>query len=202
MNNVTEKRVAPSAERNKVPILNELRKLVGKGDKVLEIGSGTGQHACFFAGEMSQIVWQPTELPGELTQIRRWMADENSENILNPVEFDVTQADWPFRDFDLAYTCNTLHIMSGPAVQCLFDGVAGVLGNSGCLCAYGPFSFNGEHTAASNAEFDAMLRTGNPDQGVRDMVWLNELAEASGLQPANCTAMPSNNFFAVWERAT
>lgn len=201
MNSETDKRSAPSAERNKSPILNELRQQVQAGDRVLEIGSGTGQHACYFAAQLPQLTWQPTELPGRLTDIHRWIADEGNTNILPPLEFDVSHQDWPFTDFNMVYTCNTLHIMPVAAVECLFERVAGVLLERGCLCAYGPFSFEGKQTAASNAQFDQMLRTDNPQQGIRDMTWLNELAVAGGLQVAVCRAMPSNNFFAVWRRA-
>lgn len=201
MNTETDKRVAPSAERNKSPILNELRQQLQAGDRVLEIGSGTGQHACYFAAQLPQLIWQPTELPGQLADIHRWMADEGSENILPPQELDVTRSEWPFSGFNIVYTCNTLHIMPAQAVERLFERVAGALAENGCLCAYGPFSFDGEQTATSNAQFDHMLRAENPQQGIRDMTWLNKLAVTGGLQVADCRAMPSNNFFAIWRKA-
>ncbi len=201
MNTETDKRVAPSAERNKTPILNQLSQQVRVGDRVLEIGSGTGQHACHFAANLPQLTWQPTELPGQLADIHRWMADEGHDNIQQPQELDVTQKDWPFSDFNMVYTCNTLHIMSTDAVCCLFERMAGVLKEEGCLCAYGPFFFDGEETAPSNLQFDQMLRAENPQQGIRNMTWLNKLAALGGLQAADCKVMPNNNFFAIWRKA-
>lgn len=193
-----QKRVAPSAERNKEPILNQLRQLLKPGDRVLEIGSGTGQHACYFSQQLPGISWQPTELAGGLAQIRLWMAEQTAQNLLPPIEFDVTQKVWPPTEVDLVYTCNTLHIMPEDAVESLFAGVGDLLSTDAGFCAYGPFSFDGQHTASSNAAFDSMLRAENTGQGVRDMTWLNSLAKAYGLASANTIEMPSNNFLAVW----
>ena len=193
-----EKRVAPSAERNKDPILNQLRKLLKQGDRVLEIGSGTGQHACYFTAAMPEISWQPTELAGGLEQIQLWMAEQVAENLLPPIELHVGQKVWPVDEFDFVYTCNTLHIMPEEAVEILFSRLNEVLVDGGRFCAYGPFSFDGRHTAASNASFDAMLREDNSGQGVRDMAWLDALANTHGLASADTIDMPSNNFLALW----
>ncbi len=193
-----QKRVAPSAERNKESILAQLRGLLTQGTHVLEIGSGTGQHACYFSQQLPDITWQPTELGGGLGQIRLWMSEQASRNLLPPVELDVCQTDWPFANIDFVYTCNTLHIISEGAVECLFSGVGNLLNEGGRLCAYGPFSFDGKHTSRSNEAFDAALRAENVCQGVRDMTRLDSLASTYGFASAEIIDMPSNNFLAVW----
>lgn len=193
-----QKPCATSAEQNKQSILEVLRELLVDGDLVVELGSGTGQHACYFARAMQGIAWQPTELRSMLPVIRLWLEDEGSDNIRPPLELDVNEADWGVTSSDVVYTANTLHIISKPAIESLFAGVGRLLTEGGRFCAYGPFKFSGEHTSPSNAAFDQQLRDQDPRSGVRDIAWLNTLAQANGLLDAELIEMPANNFIAVW----
>ncbi len=196
-----QKPFAASADQNKEPILEVLGYLVQAGETVLELGSGTGQHACFFARNLTDVIWQPTDLRDKLPVIRMWLEDEGVDNIKPPLELDVNEAVWPVDSADVIYTANTLHIISQPAAQHLFAGVGRTLSAKGCFCAYGPFSIAGEHTSPSNAQFDLQLKEQDARSGVRDTVWLDSLAAQNGLAAAELIAMPSNNFIAVWRRA-
>lgn len=195
------KPVAAAAEQNKAPIANALQTILRSGDLVLELGSGTGQHACHFAREFPDISWQPTELGALLPVIDLWIRDEGSDNILRPIELDASLQYWPVESADVVYTANTLHIVSAATIERMFLGAGSVLHAEGRFCAYGPFMLNGEHTADSNAEFDRALKQNDPASGVRDMVWLDSLAVANGMQAAELVPMPANNFLAVWRRA-
>lgn len=197
----TDKPFAVSADQNKLPILDVLSGIVKDGDEVLELGSGTGQHACFFSQQLPNITWQPTELLPMIPVIRQWLEAEGSDNIKPPVVLDLNDVDWPVRSANMIYTANTLHIVSEPIVESLFTGVGRVLVEGGRFCAYGPFSFAGVHTSDSNDHFDQELRRSDPRSGVRDMAWLNELARDNGLIEAELVEMPSNNFMALWQRA-
>lgn len=194
------KRFAASAQSNREPIRECLEQLLTSGDRVLEIGSGTGQHACYFARHFPTIVWQPTELAENLPVINQWLQDEDVTNVEAPLLLDVSQLPWPVKHADIVYTCNTFHIMSESCVENLFEGVAEVLKESGRLVVYGPFMIDGKPMVASNSNFDQMLRQQNPSQGIRDTAWLNALASRHGFSDATLQPMPSNNFIAVWSR--
>jgi SAM-dependent methyltransferase len=195
-----------ACERNKRPILGILRDaLVGSGS-VLEIGAGTGQHAVFFARDLAHVTWTPTERPVGLAGLRARVDAEGGGNVSAPLELDVNDDPWPAavrdREYDAVYSANTLHIMSWPSVEALFDGIGGVLARGGTLCIYGPFRYGREFTTPSNARFDASLRARDPDSGIRDFEAVSALARDQGLELRADHALPANNQLLVWRRRT
>jgi len=189
---------SPSADRNKHPLLIELSSELTSDELVLEIGSGTGQHACFFTDQLSGIYWQPTELAASLPAIHAWISEHNHPNILPPLELDVTKP-WPELHAQVCFTCNTFHIVSIEAVQSIFAGCQQVLRPGGKLLVYGPFSLNGKHTSLSNEQFDQQLRASDPKSGIRDLLELDTMAKSAGFLPCRYNQMPANNLFVVWE---
>ena len=173
--------VSDACERNKEPILAVLRVCLAGRTQVLEIGSGTGQHAVHFARHLSHLDWHPTEQLIYLPDLAARVRVEGRANLRPPTVLDVRQAVWPARSVDAVFTANTLHIMSWAAVGALYRGVAEVLVAGGVLCIYGPFRYDGKYTSDSNREFDAMLRERDPLSGIRDIEALGELAASYGL---------------------
>jgi len=192
-----EKPNAPATEKNRDPILAVLREVFADRRHVLEIGSGTGQHAIHFCAQLPHLVWQTADRPEYLPGIRAWLDEAALPNVLPPVEFDVL-GPWPGGRYDAIYSANTLHIMSWPAVEALFAGLPDVLRPGGLLFIYGPFMVDGRHTSDSNARFDQLLREAAPHQGVRDVAELNALAQDVGLVLIEQRAMPSNNRCLIW----
>ena len=192
-----------ACERNKGPILEVLRRWLGESPGlVVEIGSGTGQHAVHFARHLQQLSWQPTETPGNLAGLNARVGVEGPCNLLPPLELDVVQHDWPCvaDGADAVFTANTLHIMSWPEVQALFRGVGRVLRDEGLLIVYGPFRYGGQYTSYSNASFDEALRSRDPASGIRDFEALDALAVQQGLSLVADEAMPANNQTLVWRK--
>lgn len=189
-----------AAASNRHAILGALRTELKAGDHVLEIGSGSGQHACHFAANLPMVHWQPSDLPAALPGIDLWLREAACANLAEPIALDVMAAPWPDIRADLCFTANTLHIISLPAVAALFAGCAQVLARGGRLCAYGPFAFNGRHVSQSNADFSDFLQQRDPDSAVRDVTDLNRLAAVHGFQPARALALPSNNHLLVFQR--
>ena len=192
-----EKPHAPSTEKNREPILAVLRDIFADRRRVLEIGSGTGQHAVHFCAQLPHLIWQTSDRPDFLPGICMWLAEAALPNVLPPFEFDVL-GPWPSGPYDVVYTANTLHIMPWSAVEALFTGLPSVLVPGGLLFIYGPFMVNGCHTSDSNAAFDQSLREKTPHQGVRDVTTVDALARLSGLEMVKQRAMPSNNFVLLW----
>jgi cyclopropane fatty-acyl-phospholipid synthase-like methyltransferase len=168
---------------------------------VLEIGSGTGQHAVYFAARLPHVSWQPSELAAELPMLSERLRLEGSANLRAPLALDVEEIPWPVPAVDTVFSANTLHIMSWQAVEAFFRGVGAVLSAPGVLCVYGPFRFHGRHTSDSNAAFDRFLRERDPLSGIRDFEALERLAQAQGLTFHADHAMPANNRTLVWHRA-
>jgi SAM-dependent methyltransferase len=192
-----------ACERNKGPILEVLRRWLGESSGlVVEIGSGTGQHAVHFARHLQQLSWQPTETPENLTGLNARVGVEGPCNLLPPLELDVVQHDWPCDadGADAVFTANTLHIMSWPEVQALFRGVGRVLRDEGLLIVYGPFRYGGQYTSYSNASFDEALRSRDPASGIRDFEAVDALAVQQGLSLVADEAMPANNQTLVWRK--
>jgi len=188
-----------ASERNREPILEALRAVLPARGRVLEVGSGTGQHVVWFAAALPQIQWQPSDQAGQLADLGRRIALEGSPNILPPCELDVAGA-WPHGPFDAVYSANTAHIMSWPEVEAMYAGVGRVLVPGGVFCLYGPFHEHGAATAPGNAAFDRDLRRRNPAMGVRDSDDLEALAGRQGLQLTRRFALPANNQLLVFER--
>jgi len=192
-----------ACERNKGPILEVLRRWLGESPGlVVEIGSGTGQHAVHFARHLQQLSWQPTETPGNLAGLNARVGVEGPCNLLPPLELDVVQHDWPCvaDGADAVFTANTLHIMSWPEVQALFRGGRRVLSEKGLLIVYGPFRYGGHYTSYRNASFDEALRSRDPASGIRDVEALDALAVQQGLSLVADEAMPANNQTLVWRK--
>ena len=189
-----------ACERNKGPILEVLSSALASSRSVLEIGSGTGQHAVHFAAALPHLSWQPSELPGELAPLAERIRREGAPNLLAPIALNVREHPWAVEAVDAVFSANTLHIIPWSAVRDFFRGVGEVLGRSGLLCVYGPFRYRGEYTSDSNAEFDRWLKARDPASGIRDFEALDELARAAALVLAADHAMPANNRTLVWQR--
>jgi hypothetical protein len=172
-----------ACERNREPILAVLKRVLGASRKVLEIGSGTGQHAAYFAPALPHLAWQASDVAAHLPGIREWGVE--------PIELDV-DGHWPSIDADAAFTANTCHIMSWPQVEKMFAGV-GAIATLRTFCLYGPFNYGGRFTSESNARFDAMLRTRDPLSGLRDFEAIVALAGKQGMALLEDNAMPANN---------
>ena len=192
--------LSEACERNQGPILGVLGGEFSASHRVLEIGSGTGQHAVFFAAHLPHLLWQPSELPANLPALAERIRAEGGSNLRAPVILDVRTNPWPVAAADAVFSANTLHIMSWSDVELLFRGVGALLETPGVLCVYGPFRYHGRHTSDSNAEFDAYLRQRDPSSGVRDFEAVDELARAAGLNLSADHAMPANNRTLVWRR--
>jgi cyclopropane fatty-acyl-phospholipid synthase-like methyltransferase len=194
--------LSEACERNKEPILGVLRTELAGAATVLEVGSGTGQHAVHFAAGLPQLLWQASELPEHLPALAERVRVAGGRNLRVPLALDVRDDPWPVAPVDAVFSANTLHIMSWSAVREFFHGVSGVLRSPGVLCVYGPFRFHGAHTSDSNAEFDRWLKARDPVSGVRDFEALDALARAAGLVFSADHAMPANNRTLVWRRVT
>ena len=194
-----DKPYAPACERNREPILAVLRDCFADTGTVLEVGSGTGQHAVYFAAAMPWLSWQCSDRAEHLPGIRLWLDEAGLPNTPAPIELDVSGA-WARRRFDAVFSANTLHIMGWPEVQQFFEGVDAVLATDGVLAAYGPFNYGGEYTSDSNREFDAWLKARDTRSGIRDFEAVDALAREIGLTLMDDVAMPANNRTLVWRR--
>ncbi len=190
---------APSAEENKAVIFDAIEPYLD--GEVLEIGSGTGQHAVYFAGRAIDVAWQPSELAANLPGIRAWIDEAGVPNVLPPIELDVRSA-WPRSQFDFVFTANTFHIMDVSAVAATIAGAGRVLRDAGHFAVYGPFNYGGRHTSESNARFDAGLKAQDPAMGIRDFDWLDQLAQTAGMRLAADVEMPVNNRTLIWQKRT
>jgi len=196
------KRNAAAALRNRAPILEVLRGLFAPQCHVLEVGSGTGQHADFFTENVPGWRWQPTDLDdANLASIDGYRADAGRDNFLPPVRLDAHSTEWPPEHYDAVFSANMIHIAPWPVALGLFGGAARVLEPSGLMVLYGPFRFSGQFTAESNAAFDARLRGDDPEWGVRDLDDICRETAASGFEPPRIVPMPANNHVLVFGRA-
>ena len=193
--------VSDAADRNKAPILQIIAAEFAHTRRVLEIGSGTGQHALHFAAHLPHVSWQPSDTGEYLPTLRERLRIEGSANLREVIELDVRMNPWPVESADGIFSANTLHIMSWSSVHDFFRGVGDVLGKPGVLCVYGPFRYGERYTSQSNVEFDEFLRKRDPDSGLRDALALDGLARQQGLQLAADHAMPANNQLLVWKRS-
>jgi cyclopropane fatty-acyl-phospholipid synthase-like methyltransferase len=195
-----DKPFSESCVQNREPILAVLREVFADCRQVLEIGSGTGQHAVYFGAELPHLVWQSADVPPHHAGIRAWLDEAALPNVRPPIALDVSQPGWRSGRYDAVFSANTLHIMSWPEVEAFFEGVGEVLAPGGVLAVYGPFNTNGAYTSESNARFDAWLKARDPASGVRDFEAVDTLARAQGLALWQDIAMPANNRTLVWRR--
>ena len=197
---MAEKPFSEYADRNAAPILEVLRREFRDYSRVLEIGSGTGQHAVTFAKELRHLYWQTSDLDENHAGICAWAEHAGLENLGAPVSLDVRTAQVDENAYDAAFSSNTAHIMSIDAVEKMFTLLGMALRDGGVFCLYGPFQRNGEFNTQSNADFDASLRQRDPAMGIRDIERLDEFAYAAGMYRQRMYAVPSNNNVAVWHR--
>ena len=190
---------APAAEENKQVIYEALRPYL-RG-RVLEIGSGTGQHAVYFCAQDAGLQWQTSDLGAHLDGIRAWIAASGLSNLDDPVELDVN-GEWPSARYETVYSANCFHIMDHDAVSRSVGGAATCLRPGGCFAVYGPFNYDGRYTSASNERFDALLKAGDPASGIRDFEWLDALAREGDMLLEADIAMPANNRCLVWRKRT
>ena len=197
-----DKPFSAAAERNSSAILDVLRIELADASAVLEIGSGTGQHAVRFAAAMPTVTWQTSDLEGNHEGIRAWIDAAGLGNLKPPLSLDVMTAELPDVDFDAVFSANTAHIMNPDAVERMFDLVGKVLPDGGRFCLYGPFRQQGQFNADSNAAFDQSLRSQDAGMGIRDIEVLDDLAKENGMTRCRWYAMPANNHIAVWRKAS
>lgn len=197
-----DKPFSESCVQNRAPILAVLRAVFADRSQLLEIGSGTGQHAVYFGAELPHLRWQTADVPLHHPGIRLWLAEAALPNVLPPLALDVNQDAWRTGRYDAVFSANTLHIMSWPEVERFFAGVDAVLEIGGVLAVYGPFNYGGAYTSESNARFDTWLKARDPNAGVRDFEAVDALARARGLVLLQDVAMPANNRMLVWHRTS
>jgi len=185
--------MSEACERNKEPILAVLRTSFAECRNVLEIGSGTGQHAVYFARHLTHLTWHPTEQLSFLADLTVRAQLEGSANLTVPTVLDVRQSVWPVQSVDAVFTANTLHIMSWPEVMATYRGIGAVLAPGGVLCVYGPFRYAGAYTSDSNRAFDRMLQERDPRSGMRDVDAVKELAASYGLELVADHDLPAFN---------
>jgi len=193
------RRVAPSAERNKGPILELLARVLPPRGLVLEIASGTGQHVVHFARALPALEWQPSDAdPGGRLSIERWIREEALGNVRAPIALDVLQHPWPIDRADAVACINMIHIAPWAATPALFRGIHAIAARIAVL--YGPYRRGGAHTAPSNEAFDADLRARDPSWGVRDLEAVADAAAEEGFTLDEIVPMPANNFTLVFRR--
>jgi SAM-dependent methyltransferase len=179
--------------------LSILKRVFADRRAVLEIGSGTGQHAAYFAPALPHLEWQPSDVAEHLPGIRLWVEEAPAPNLRTPLEIDVDRR-WPEVSADAVFSANTCHIMSWPQVERMFAGVGRLLPPGGVFALYGPFNYGGRHTSESNARFDAMLRSRDPVSGLRDFEAVDALAKTARLVLMEDNPMPANNRMLVWRK--
>lgn len=197
-----DKPFSQACENNKAPILEKLATLFKQPGTILEIGTGTGQHAVHFASHLPHLLWQPTDHPQNAQLSRAWIADSGLANINPPIALNVLDGVW----FDLpaiigAFSANTAHIMAWEEVRAMFLGIGGVLPLNGVFSLYGPFRYGGRHTSESNERFDRSLRAQASHMGIRDIEDLKALGEETGLVLEEDFEMPANNRLLVWRKS-
>jgi cyclopropane fatty-acyl-phospholipid synthase-like methyltransferase len=197
---MTQKPFAASTERNSLPILEVIRREFEHASTVLEIGSGTGQHAVCFGKALNHLDWQTSELVENHAAIHAWLDEAGLPNVSIPIELDVMTADVSRQGYDAVFSANTAHIMSYGAVVKMFSLIGKALREDGVFCLYGPFRQGDEFNTQSNADFDRSLRERNSEMGIRDIEALDKLGESGGMVRERLYAMPANNCLAVWRK--
>ena len=193
-------RFSRAADNNQGAILRVMRAWLPDGGDVLEIGSGSGQHAIHIARSFAALRWQPTEQIGVLAALINNVRDYGTPNISTPVSLDLSKHEWPAQVFDCVYSANVLHIVNTTLGATLIQGSAAVLERGGFMLLYGPFKYRGKFTTESNANFDAFLRDGDSKSGIRDVEWVSAIAEEEGLKLIKDQDMPANNQFLIFRK--
>lgn len=192
---------AESCVQNQQVILEVLQSLFTKPGEVLELGSGTGQHAVFFTEHMPHLSWQPSDLVDQHAGMQMWLDESEHGRIKQPLVIDVDHGPWPLNDVEYVFSANTAHIISTAQVEKMFGHVAQCLASGGMFAQYGPFNYNGEYTSESNARFDVWLKQRDPLSCIKDFEQLQRLANKNNMTIHNDIEMPANNRILVWKKA-
>jgi cyclopropane fatty-acyl-phospholipid synthase-like methyltransferase len=193
------KQFSSACERNREPILSVLEDVLADADRVLEVGSGTGQHAVFFAGNLPHLEWQPSNRPGHLDSIRAWRNDAGLPNIAEPIELDLFE-ERSVEPVDAVVAINVIHIAPWPATERLFEHASQVLTDDGLVYLYGPFRYAERALESSNQRFDQWLKERDPQSGIRQFEEVDAVAQAHGFECVEDRAMPANNRSIWWRR--
>ena len=193
------KRSAPATLRNREPIAAVLREVLPERGRLLEVASGTGEHAAYFAGLFPNIHWQPTDPdPDSLESIRAWRAEAGTANLLEPLRLDASSETWPIAAADAILCVNMVHISPWAATQGLMRGAGRLLPSGSPLLVYGPFRRSGVPAAPSNEAFDESLKSRNPEWGLRDLEAVEAEGARHGLRLERIVEMPANNLTVVF----
>lgn len=190
-----------SCEKNKEPILEKLKIDLADSTTILEIGSGSGQHALYFGEQLPHLHWQTTEIAALVPALSDNLQTKPLPNVPSPAVLDVSQHPWPVGPVSAIFSANTLHIMAWGHVENFFAGVGKALQADGRLCIYGPFRYQNDYTSESNAKFDLWLKERDSHSGIRDFEAVDLLARRQGLELLVDHQMPSNNQLIVWKAA-
>ena len=195
-----EKPFSPSSEENKQVILAVLKPLLVQSKTLLEVASGTGQHAVHFSENMPHLHWQTSDLIEHHPGITQWVLDSGLTNIALPIRLNVSTDLWPTQKYDAVFSANSFHIMAAFNVIDFFENIATVIQPQGLIIIYGPFNYAGNFTSESNSRFDAMLRARDCGSCIKDFEWCDELAEHAGFKLIKDVEMPQNNRILVWQK--
>ena len=190
-----------ACENNKDPILSVLKRVFHSPCEVLEIGSGTGQHAVYFAEHLPHVTWQPSDQAVHLPGIDLWINEAKLGNIKDPLALDINQKPWPVSEIDAVFTANTLHILSWESVQVFIESLGELMRPGAIFCCYGPFNVDGKYTSGSNAQFDIWLKEQNPLSAIRDLEAVISIASDAGIKLKENIEMPANNKLLIWEKS-
>ena len=189
-----------SCDQNRDPIFDVILPLLRDKKNVLEVGSGTGQHAVYFAKKLPDLIWQTSDQQVYHEGINLWLDDANLDNTPPPIPLNVTTDVWPKQNFDAIFSANAVHIMAWDNVVDFFENAPKLLDNGGLFILYGPFNYKQQYTSESNARFDVWLKQRDPNSAIRDFEALNELARKAGLVLQDDHALPANNRILVWKK--
>jgi hypothetical protein len=194
-----EKRFCQSSENNKLPILNHLKSIFESTTQVLEIGSGTGQHAVYFSANLPHLKWRTSDVSQNHPTIEQWIKDFPSSNVMSPVKFVLGEDKWPVSGIDGVFTANTTHIMQPDEARLMMEEVAENILPKGVFCQYGPFNVDGKYTSEGNQKFDQHLKNEGCG-GIRDIQELQTWVAGTSLRLVDNISMPANNFLLVWHK--
>ncbi len=197
----TNKPYSESCDQNREPIFEIIQPLLKEKKTVLEVGSGTGQHAVYFAKKMPHLIWQTSDQPIYHEGIKLWLNDANLDNTPPPLPLNVSSDIWPDQNFDVVFSANAGHIMAWGNIVDFFENSTRLLITGGLFILYGPFNYNQKYTSESNARFDIWLKQRDPDSAIRDFEALDKLAQKAGMALLNDHALPANNRILVWEKS-
>ncbi len=201
INQPVHKPYSESCDQNRDPILEIIQPLLEDKKSVLEVGSGTGQHAVYFAQKIPHLIWQTSDQQTYHQGIKQWLDDAKLENTPPPIPLNVSSDKWPEIEVDVIFSANAVHIMAWENVIDFFRYAPKCLSSGGLFILYGPFNYNQQYTSESNAHFDIWLKQRDPNSAIRDFERLDELAIKAGMVLQSDHALPANNRILVWKKA-